>query len=177
MNDFNQVELKDINETDLKKILDWRNQDSIRNVMNSSKIISMVEHLQWFERLQKDETAISKIFYYNHVPYGVVNISQIDQINKKCEWGFYIGEKNSPKGSGTIMGSLALDYAFYSLNMMKVIGEVLSFNEISQQFHKKLGFVKKGLLQNNIIRNNEFIDVVRYEISKKQWEEQKKLLF
>ncbi|WML46077.1 UDP-4-amino-4,6-dideoxy-N-acetyl-beta-L-altrosamine N-acetyltransferase [Neobacillus sp. PS3-40] len=158
-------------------IYNWRNMNSIRSNMYNDQPIPYETHCQWFENILQNQNELYRLFFYEENPIGLVSFKNTNSQSQTCVWGFYIGEKNSPKGSGTIMGSLALDYAFYSLNMMKVIGEVLSFNEISQQFHKKLGFVNKGLLQNNIIRNNEFIDVVSYEISKKQWEEQKKLLF
>lgn len=171
MNFIHKAELKDVKEANLKQILDWRNQESIRKVMYNSGIILLDEHVQWFERLQKSEAAQSKIFYYDHVPYGVLNINQIDQINNKCEWGFYIGDNNAPKGMGTILGFTSLNYIFDELSIRKVTAEVLSMNGKSATFHRKLGFTQEGLLRKHIIKDGNYLDVLLYGIFKEEWEE------
>jgi UDP-4-amino-4,6-dideoxy-N-acetyl-beta-L-altrosamine N-acetyltransferase len=171
MKDFKQAELQDINEKDLELILDWRNQESIRKVMYNSEIISKSQHIQWFERLQKNENAISKVFYYNHVPYGVLNINQIDRINNKCEWGFYIGANNAPKGMGTILGYKSLNYIFGELSFRKLCAEVLSVNGKSATFHQKLGFIQEGVLRKHILKEENYIDVLLYSLLKEEWKE------
>jgi len=171
MNVFEKAELKDIKESNLKQILDWRNQESIRQVMYNSDIILMDQHVQWFKRLQKSETAISKIFYYDQVPYGVLNINQIDRINNKCEWGFYIGANNAPKGMGTILGFTSLNYIFNELLIRKLSAEVLNINKKSATFHQKLGFIQEGLLRKHIIKDGTYIDILLYGLLKEEWEE------
>lgn len=172
MNDFKQAELKDITETDLKQMLTWRNQDYIRKVMYNSDIILMDQHLQWFERLQKSETAISKIFYYNQVPYGVLNVNQIDRVNNRCEWGFYIGVNNAPRGMGTILGFISLNFIFHELSIRKLSAEVLSINEKSAIFHKKLGFTQEGVLRKHILKDESYIDILLYGLLNEEWKEQ-----
>lgn len=172
MNNLKEAELKDIKETDLQQILDWRNQEPIRNVMYNSNIISMKEHVQWFERLQKSETSISKIFYYNQVPYGVLNVNQIDRINNKCEWGFYIGVNNAPRGMGTILGFTSLNFIFHELSIRKLSAEVLSINEKSAIFHEKLGFTQEGVLRKHILKEESYIDILLYGLFNEEWKEQ-----
>lgn len=171
MNDLIQANLKDIKETDLKQILDWRNQESIRNVMHNSNIISMDEHIQWFDRLQKSATSISKIFYYKQVPYGVLNVTQIDRINNKCEWGFYIGVNNAPRGMGTILGFTSLNFIFQELSIRKLSAEVLSNNEKSEIYHKKLGFTQEGVLRKHVWREENYIDILLYGLLNEEWKE------
>ncbi|MDQ0221216.1 UDP-4-amino-4,6-dideoxy-N-acetyl-beta-L-altrosamine N-acetyltransferase [Peribacillus cavernae] len=169
MNFSQKAELKDIKEEDLKQILEWRNKESIRKVMYNSNIILMDQHIQWYERLQKSETAISKIFYYDHVPYGVLNINQIDVINNKCEWGFFIGANNAPRGMGTILGFTSLNYIFEELSIRKLSAEVLGMNEKSVAFHQKLGFFQEGVLRKHIVKDGSYHDVLIYGIFKEEW--------
>ncbi|MGG3925228.1 UDP-4-amino-4,6-dideoxy-N-acetyl-beta-L-altrosamine N-acetyltransferase [Metabacillus fastidiosus] len=171
MNIFERAKLMDIQEKDLEQILDWRNRRLIRNVMYSSDIISMDQHLQWFEKLQNSEMNISKIFYFDQVPYGVLNIKEIDKIHQKCEWGFFIGEDNAPKGIGTILGFTSLNYIFKELLLRKLSAQVLSINERSAIFHEKLGFVQEGMLRQHIKKEDTYLDILLYRLFKEEWEE------
>ncbi|GAA0319205.1 GNAT family protein [Bacillus carboniphilus] len=166
---FQKAKLMDIKETDLQLILDWRNQESIRKVMYNSDIILLDEHIRWFESLRKSEKAISKIFYYENIPFGVININQIDKTNKKCEWGFYIGNKNAPRGMGTVLGFISLNYIFDDLSMRKVNAEVLSMNEKSISLHRKLGFTQEGLLRKHIIKDKNYIDIYLFGLLQEEW--------
>lgn len=158
-------------------IYNWRNKESIRKNMYNDQPIYYETHCKWFEDVLTNQREYYRIFVYKEKPIGLVSFKNSAQQNDSCVWGFYIGEINSPKGSGTVMGRLALDYAFHLLGRKMVVGEVLSFNKISQLFHEKLGFMNKGNIEKKIIRNNEVIDVIRYEISEAQWKEKKKSLF
>ncbi|WP_078378903.1 UDP-4-amino-4,6-dideoxy-N-acetyl-beta-L-altrosamine N-acetyltransferase [Sutcliffiella halmapala] len=171
MNVFKRAELRDIRENDLEKILQWRNQKSIRKFMYNSNIISMDEHTQWFLKIKNSKIAQSKIFYYNQVPCGILNIIEIDYINNKCKWGFYIGPNNALKGMGTILGFVSLNYIFNELSIRKLSAEVLSINKKSAIFHQKLGFVREGKLRKNIIKDGEYIDVLLYGLLEEEWKE------
>ena len=170
MNDIRKAQLRDIREKDLMLILNWRNREAIRKVMYNGNTISIEEHLQWFKRLEKDDASISKIFSYNQVDYGVLNIKKINRINNNCEWGFYIGEQNTLRGLGTILGFTALNYIFNELSIRKLSAEVLSINEQSISFHEKMGFVKEGVLRKHIKKDKDYIDISLYSLFKEEWE-------
>jgi len=169
MNIENRAKLKDIRVEDLPLVLNWRNQNHIRNVMFSSDSIFMEQHKLWFEKLQSSNTAVSKIFYFDEVPRGVVNINDINHIHSSCEWGFYIGEVTETRGMGTILGYSALNYIFKELHMRKVNAEVLENNSISKNFHKKLGFTHDGTLRKHIYKGDEYIDIDIYSIFIDEW--------
>ncbi|MBE1555021.1 UDP-4-amino-4,6-dideoxy-N-acetyl-beta-L-altrosamine N-acetyltransferase [Sporosarcina limicola] len=164
--------LKDIAENDLRFILDWRNQESIRKVMFNHDMISWEQHIQWFKQVQTSVTALSKVFYFDDVPYGVLNITQIDPIHNRCEWGFYIGEPEAPKGMGTVLGYTALNYIFRELKIQKLDAEVLDFNDKSIYFHKKLGFNQEGKRREYVVKNGQYIDVVLFGYLATEWDEQ-----
>ena len=157
-----RVLLKEIDESELELILNWRNQKQIREVMFNSDLISYEQHLIWYERLQESNTTLSRIFYFDNIPHGVINIHEIDYKNKKCKWGFYIGNREAPKGMGTILGYTALNYIFIDLEMRKLCAEVLDFNKRSIHYHKKLGFIEEGQLRSHIRKNGQYMDVLLF---------------
>lgn len=172
MNVLEKVKLKCITESDLEMILNWRNQDSIRKVMYTSRLISFDEHVRWFQQLQNNPSSHSLLFYYDNRPFGVVNINRINLNNLTCDWGFYIGEKMAPKGLGTILGYKALEYIFEQLQMRKVCAEVLNYNEASIHFHKKLGFLQEGSLREHVFKNGAYHDVILMGMFAQNWPKQ-----
>lgn len=164
-----RVELIDINETHLDKVLEWRNQSFIRQMMYNDKVITMDEHKNWYKRICKSNNSQTKVFLFNGLPYGIVNITNIDTKNNRCNWGFYVGEKESPRGTGTLMGKLALDYMFNEMRIRKVCAEVLSFNQKSINFHLKLGFEQEGILKEHVRKSEKYVDIIVLALFSEKW--------
>jgi UDP-4-amino-4,6-dideoxy-N-acetyl-beta-L-altrosamine N-acetyltransferase len=172
MSILDRVQLKEISDKDLPLVLSWRNQEKIKNVMINDKNVSWDEHLAWFENLKDNEDIIVLLFSLDDRPLGLVNF-KVDRLNEKCEWGFYIGAQDAPKGAGKLMGFAALNYLFNQLNVRKVCAEVLEHNIKSLTFHEKMGFSIEGKLVKHLRKNNQFIDVYLLGLFKEQWEQKR----
>lgn len=177
MQDIESYKLVDISDKHKSIILQWRNSDHIRMNMINSSLITKKEHSKWFKNLHRDKSIIAKVFTHNDEPLGFVNFTDIDYLNSKCEWGFYIGKKNAAKGSGKIMGILALDFLFDSIGIRKLYSSVLDFNNISIHYHKKFGFVEEGRLKKHILRGANYSDIVLMAMFKDNWAANKEQLF
>ena len=173
MSDFR---LRDMENADLPLVWQWRNAEHIRRHMYNNQIIPWEEHLAWFEKEQSDPSSVSKIFIHQDRPLGVVRFTHIDHENETCKWGFYIGDKDAPKGSGTAMGILALDFIFGTFPIRKVCAEVLDTNQVSLRYHKKLGFKQEGLLLQQLKREKLLIDVIPMGLFRDQWIKQREIL-
>jgi len=137
--------------------------------MYTDHIITWDEHLQWFQRLQTEQLALSLVFEISGEPFGIVNVSCVDRANNTCHWGFYIGETNAPRGCGTIMGFLGLEYLFEKFNIRKVIGEAFTFNQASIAFHEKLGFLREGHFHRHVLKNGDYQDIIVFGLFADQW--------
>ena len=168
--------LRAFTEKDREVIYQWRNSEPIRVNMFNDQFIPYEDHCKWFEDVLKNQIAYYRLFLFQNKPLGLVSFRDHNTQNQTCVWGFYIGEPNAPKGSGTMMGGLALDYAFYQLNIRKLIGVVLSFNKRSEMFHQKLGFYQEGLFKKELNRAGQLIDLKRFALFKEDWERQKEKL-
>jgi len=131
--------------------------------------ISWEEHLAWYGQLQTSSTKETFIFYEKDQPLGVVNFNQIDFIASRCYWGFYIGVQTAPKGSGTILGILALDYMFKEVGIHKVCAEVIETNIRSYHYHRKLGFETEGRLLEHIWKDDRYMDVFTMGLFSEKW--------
>ncbi|MCK0470515.1 UDP-4-amino-4,6-dideoxy-N-acetyl-beta-L-altrosamine N-acetyltransferase [Halalkalibacter sp. APA_J-10(15)] len=169
MEHFVEYTLTSMKEEHLPLVLKWRNSKSIRQCMYTDHVITLKEHEKWFQKIKQSDHAMIKLLFYRDHPIGLVHFSQIDRRNKKSYWGFYIGEQNAPKGSGTALGFLALECIFEQIGMRKLCSEVLAFNQPSLKFHRKLGFKEEGKFKNHIERNGQYIDVYVFALFNDKW--------
>ncbi|WP_430788222.1 UDP-4-amino-4,6-dideoxy-N-acetyl-beta-L-altrosamine N-acetyltransferase [Virgibacillus flavescens] len=173
MVNFHNFQLKPIAYNDLKLIYKWRNSKRIKSVMYTDHQISWEEHSQWFKNMQNNSQKKAWLLYNKHQPQGLVSITNFDKENSRCYWGFYIGEKSAPKGTGTIMGILALNKLFNEMGLHKVCAEVIHTNTGSLGYHRKLGFVPEGRFVDHIWKDTQYLDVIPMALFSKNWEEVK----
>lgn len=168
--------LREIRETDLDTILKWRNAKRVRENMFNDHLITMDEHKNWFKKIQFNSDYVYRIFEYEDNPAGLISFSNIDTKDKRCSWGFYLGDLVVPPGSGTVMGFLGLELAFESYDIRKVCSEVFNFNNRSISYHLKLGFVQEGKLIEQNFKNGKYEDVIVFALFKDKWLEKKSKL-
>lgn len=154
-------------EGDLNQVLQWRNHIDVRRFMFNQHEITEEEHLNWFDKTSIDPARHLLIFEIDNTPQGFVNLYQHGS-TPVADWGFYLSP-NAPKGSGYQLGLCALNYAFNNLNLHKVCGEVLAFNERSIQFHFKLGFNQECILKEQHYDGEKFHNVVCFGLFGIEW--------
>lgn len=130
---------------DLERVLAWRNHPEVRRYMYTQHEITLDEHQRWFERTLVDPKKHLLVFEVNQQPLGFVNFNEA--VNGRiADWGFYAAP-DAPKGSGRQLGRAAISHAFTQLQLHKVCGQALAYNERSIQFHQSLGFQQEGILR------------------------------
>ena len=162
-------QLKPIHSENLKIVLQWRNSQRVKSFMYTDHQITWDEHCKWFESLKTDPLRETFLYYHKNLPLGLVNFTNINKENARCYWGFYIGEETAPKGSGTIMGILALDKIFNEVGMNKVCAEVIHTNSGSFRYHKKLGFIVEGRFVDHVWKDNQYLDVIPMALFTENW--------
>jgi UDP-4-amino-4,6-dideoxy-N-acetyl-beta-L-altrosamine N-acetyltransferase len=156
-------------ERDLHTVWTWRNSERVRAVFYTDHKITWEEHLAWYERSKSDDSIQPMLFECGGKPTGVVNFTRIDRQAGSSVWGFYIGDQKAPKGSGSIMGFLALDYAFGELGLQKVIGESFVSNKASVRYHQRLGFREEERLRKK--KRGEMQEVMRLKVTAESWQD------
>ena len=91
---------------------------------------------------------------------GSVYLRDIDNDNKKCEYGIFIGEESCRgKGLGTAAAKAILDYAFSQLGMNRVFLRVFAKNAAAINSYKRAGFKEEGVFRQDVI-----IDGIPYDM-------------
>ncbi|MEO0915913.1 MAG: UDP-4-amino-4,6-dideoxy-N-acetyl-beta-L-altrosamine N-acetyltransferase, partial [Pseudomonadota bacterium] len=146
-----------------------RNQDSVRNAMYSTHIISAEEHLDWLKAVLRETTTIrSFLVFLAEVLVGAMSVSRIDPIHKTCDWAFYLSE-DARGGIGKVIEFYTLNYVFFGLKLAKLNCEVLDFNKDVIAMHKTFGFRHEGTRRSEKVRGDERLDVVLLGITADEW--------
>lgn len=134
-----------MNHDDLSMVLAWRNHPDVRRFMFTQHEIALHEHQQWFAKVSQDATRCLLIVENELEPIGFVQFNNVS-VGGVADWGFY-ASPTAPKGSGRLLGTLSLTYAFEELQLHKVCGQAIESNDASIGFHKSLGFAVEGALR------------------------------
>lgn len=160
-----------IKQEDLELIRNWRMSPEVTKYMYTDPVLTIKDQLQWFEKVSNDETRRDWIININNLDLGLLSITNINKINKRCEWAYYLGlTKMRGKGIGKNVELNMQYYVFETLNLNKVCCEVLLFNEKVIDIHKKYGFFIEGIRKQHILKNDCFYDIVEMAILKEDWE-------
>ena len=142
-----KVVLRDIVETDIETLRQWRNQDDIRSQMLDQQMITVEQQQAWFKGLAQHDTQQHFALEYKSQLVGYANIKSpcqlpLTQTEQTLETGLYLG---APKYRGTFLAfcvALALtDYCFNQLEAKQLVATVLPSNQAALNFNQQLGYV------------------------------------
>ncbi len=153
---------------DLEQVLAWRNDANVRRYMYTQHEISLEEHAHWFERASQDPKRHLLIFEHGSQPLGFVSLHETGA-GGIADWGFYTAPE-APKGTGRLLGSCALDHAFTRLQLHKICGQALAYNERSIQFHQRLGFRQEGVLREQHYDGVQYHNVICFGLLVSDWQ-------
>lgn len=170
------LKLRKILKEDLMLIAIWRMSEEVTKYMHTDPILNYETQLKWFKNIEANPFVRYWVITYDEKPIGILCITNIDMINKRCSWAYYIGDTSlRGKGIGKILECNIYDYVFEILNLNKLCCEVLEFNEKVVEIHKKYGAEVEGVLKEHIIKNGKPHNVVVMGITKDKWKKIKDL--
>ena len=167
MDDHTQCDIRPMHASDLDRVLAWRNHVDIRRHMLTQHLITTEEHHRWFERASDDPQRHIMLVQDQGVPFGLVHFSGV-RPNASAEWGFYLAP-DAPQGSGRRLGECAVNFAFATLHVHKLCGQVLAGNAASIRFHERLGFVMEGRLREQVFLQSRHCDLLCFGLLHSEW--------
>jgi UDP-4-amino-4,6-dideoxy-N-acetyl-beta-L-altrosamine N-acetyltransferase len=167
-----RIQLRAIEEEDLKLISKWRNDPGVYDYFYEYEPISFARQLKWYERQLENPTEKNfLVASVNGEAIGTASIVHLDFRNSKAEYGrLLIGsEKFRGKGIGTEIDLLIIQYSFDHLNLNRLYCEVLVKNESVIRLHMKTGFREEGILKQYVYKNGMYEDVALLTILRQDY--------
>lgn len=160
--------IRNIDKNELEMMLAWRNAPGVRSNMYTRHEISLEEHLMWWESIQRRDDQKYFMYEFDGKPTGIVAFTNLNIRNSSSSWAFYAAP-DAPRGTGSCMEFLALEYAFNELHLHKLSCEVLAFNASVIRLHKKFNFQVEGVLREEHLVDGEYVDVYKLGILAREW--------
>lgn len=162
-------ELRKINPTDHKWLVDLHNDPGVLINLTHSNVITLDEHMSWWENIKNSKKELRYIFTVNDVPVGFTKFYDIDYDNRNCMLGADIHKNFRGKGYANAMWTHMLNFVFFDLSLHRASLTTASYNLIGQRVYKKLGFREEGKLIQSLYRNSEFHDQICMFMLRNDW--------
>lgn len=163
--------LREMDDTDLLMVLEWRNHPNIRKFMYTSEEISYEDHKNWFAKSLQNPMVHILIFEKHATPIGFVKICEKPD-GSTGEWGFYMAPSVA-RGNGLLLGQTVLSYVFKNLKLHKICGECFADNIASIRFHEKLGFTKEDFSLDRHFDGENYRRIAYYGLLYEDWQRNK----
>ena len=159
--EFGGVRLRPMQEDDQARVLAWRKDPTIADLMYTRLENPTLEHqLAWFRHVSASAQHEYWIIEKRGSPIGVANLAALAPEHGRTDWAFYLGEPAARgSGAGAKVEYAVIHYVFFHRRLRKLCCQVLSNNLEVARMHQKFGFVEEGVLRRHMHRGGEWLDV------------------
>ncbi|TDM07932.1 GNAT family N-acetyltransferase [Macrococcus lamae] len=157
---------------DLFNVLD-NNREHLREFLDFVDMTKEVsdERLYIKMMLEKQAAETGRLFliYYDEQLVGTIDLHNIDRNNKKAEIGYWLDKNYNGRRITTKCVTKVCEIAFQymRLNKLTIIAEV--GNQGSNKVALNAGFTIVGTDKDDVYRNDQFCDMNRYALLKKDF--------
>jgi UDP-4-amino-4,6-dideoxy-N-acetyl-beta-L-altrosamine N-acetyltransferase len=130
----------------------WRNDENVRKWMYNSDLITLENHLNFIISLQQRTDCFYWIVYKNSQPYGVVNITSVDEEKGFGEVGLYRNPSLQDNGGGLDFYYNYYDFLFFSIGFEILKAGMSPHNDIAILLNSFLGFKCTGIIAANEVK-------------------------
>ncbi len=168
----NSVYIRVLEKTDIPRTAAWINDPVISDIMGYLPVMSLENQLSWFNSIMNDKSrfifAVCRTDNHEHI--GNVGLGNIDYVHRHCMFNIFLAETSDrSKGMGTEAARLAVEFAFFRLNMNKVHLRTSSRFPEALRMYEKLGFVKEGVLREHYFTEGKYEDKIIYSLLRKEY--------
>lgn len=172
---MNKISLRPLSLDDTDNIVRWRNLPSVKKNLYSQVELKPEQHIAYFESVVKMGKCAQFIIVVEDekqsTDIGTIFIKNIDGSNHNGEYGIFIGEESARgKGYAKPATDLILKYGFESLNLHRIYLTVMSDNIPAIRAYERAGFVREGVLREEYLRGDSYVDIVMMSILKQEWD-------
>lgn len=161
--------LRPMQDADLARVLTWRNADPVRRRMYTTHEITPAEHAAWWAREKNDPATRLMVFEADGEACAVVSFTRVSGADGSATLAFYGDPERRARHIGANLELAAFDYAFETLQLRRLEGEVLDFNAPVMNFHLRQGVKLEGTRRQAYVRDGVAHDIHCFGLLREEW--------
>jgi RimJ/RimL family protein N-acetyltransferase len=132
--------LRPVKKKDYETILEWRNDPDVRINSLTQHIISIDEHIEYWNDFLKNETNFAFIVIHDNNDIGVLKLKNIDKTTYEID--IFLSRSYRNRGLGSQVLKIAKEVALKK-GIKKLVAKIKYDNEASKKAFEKVGFSPK----------------------------------
>ena len=165
------LSFREVEPSDARLLFDWRQKPHVASMMATVMSNDFEAHTRWVERAYENAHYYHWVFGDATGDKGLLSFADIRMDDKSCSMGFYTGDENFGQ-LGALVPAFALNFLLREKSFTRVTGEVLSTNESVLRMHDVLGYQRTPERDYTILRGDENLTLVTYEMNAETWAQQ-----
>lgn len=135
-----KLNIRPVEKKDYEKILEWRNDPDVRINSLTQHIISIDEHMEYWNEFLKNITNFAYIVIHDNMDIGVLKLKNITKTTYEID--IFLSKDSRNKGLGPQILKIAKGIAVQK-GITKLIAKIKYDNQASKKAFKKSGFSPK----------------------------------
>lgn len=164
------VTLREIRETDLEKIMNWRMDADITRYMNTNPKLTPEGQRKWFASIKENSDVLYWMILVDGEPAGVINLTGLDNPEGDLGWAYYMGEKKLRSIKTALALEMSMyDYAFDCLGKRAVYGDIFTLNQGVIKLHQLCGCEIVEEKKHHVCKEGVWYDVTFMRMTAERW--------
>ena len=135
-----KLNIRPVEKKDYEKILEWRNDPEVRINSLTQHIISIDEHMEYWNEFLKNITNFAYIVIHDNRDIGVLKLKNITKTTYEID--IFLSKDSRNKGLGTQILKIAKEIAVKK-GITNLIAKIKYDNQASKKSFEKSGFSPK----------------------------------
>lgn len=154
------------------------NRDALSKWFDWVRLTKSAEDMKQYIKERKEDWGKNQglvcTIISDDVPIGTIGVHEFNRTNNSACFGYYLDPKYEGKGIMTLAAKALIKYAFEKENMNKVILRCSTINTKSRRVAERLGMKLEGILQQEEIVNENYVDLMQFCLLKSDYDEANK---
>ena len=165
-----EISIRKFARKDIPKKVEWINNPENNQFLHYDIPISIEGTERWFDSHEGETTRYDAVIEADGSPIGTIGLLNVDQKNSKAEYYIAMGEvAYKGRGAAKEASSLILEYGFEKLGLNRIYLFTEVENVAAQKLFESVGFVKEGVIRQDIVSHGKYVDRVAYGFLREDW--------
>ena len=154
-----EIKIRKFQQGDIPYKVKWINDNENNQFLHYDLPLREDKTLLWFNSIKDRTDRADFTITYNGEPAGLIGLLNIDNKNRKAEYYITLGSSEfKGKGIATIASELLIEESYHNYKLNKIYLYTEVENKTAKRLFERIGFIKEGLLKEDLIQEGRKID-------------------